>query len=170
MGLKLIKKEKDNKEEIYFLDFEEIVKKVSVIKYNKDIIVIPNICAITPEKKDSLLKRLLNSGEDFISVKEDEFKKMIDILDLISTETHILSKESRTIPKYNILINIEVLKENAIFVKSSGNVLEINGLVFTDSELDYQGFGLFTTKEPIFVSYEEMSHIKEILTLFSSNS
>ena len=166
MGIKLVKKTKDN-EEIYLSDIEEIIKKNPIVKFSKDIIIIPNVCAITPENKDGFLKRLLNSSEDFVSVSNDKFNNMLDVIDLISQETHILIKESKTIPKYNILINLEVLKDNAFFIKSSRNILEVNGIIFTDSELDYQGFGLFTSKEPIFLTFDEMAHIKDILTVFS---
>ena len=167
MSLKKI--ESNNKSEVYLSDFEEIVNKTPIIRYNKDTIVIPNICAITIKGKDSFLKRLIHSSEDFATVDENEFQDMLKILDTIKDDTYVLSKESRILPKHDILINLKVLKDNVIFVKSTENVLEVNGIVFTDSELDFQGFGLFTGKEPIFLTYEEMAHIKEILTLLSED-
>ena len=169
MALHKIKFEKDKELEIYLSDFEEIVKKMPVIRYNQEIIVVPDVCAITPKGKDTFIKRLLNSSEDFVSVEKEMFDNMLETLKAIESENYILTKESRIKPKYTILINLEVLKNNVVFVKSSGNILEVNGIVFTDSELDFQGFGLFTSKEPIFVTFEEMAHVKEVLTLFSED-
>ncbi len=168
MKLIKIKNGKDN-EEVYLADFEDIVQKVSIIKFNKDTIVIPDICVITPKGKDTFIKRLLNSSEDFVVVDPEEFDKMLQILDVIQNEKYVITKESRVIPKYTILINLNALKNNAVFIKSSRNILEVNGIVFTDSELDYQGFGLFTSKEPIFLTFDELAHIKEILTIFSED-
>jgi hypothetical protein len=80
-------------------------------------------------------------------------------------ENYILTKESQTLPKYTIFINLEKLEKDAIFVKVSNDAIEVNGIVFTNSEIEFQGLGLFTSKETVLLSFDEMSKIKDIILL-----
>lgn len=142
-------------------EFEEILEKVPVITYNETTIEIPGVVVFKDSKKGKFLTQVLNPGVEIIFVTTENFNDMINAIK--ATESDHLGFESRTIPRKQIVLNLAELKRRTIFIKTYDDTLSVNDYIFTNSELEFQGDGMFSAKKAYFVDFETLSIIKSKL-------
>jgi hypothetical protein len=78
-------------------------------------------------------------------------------LDVIFLDTH-------TKPSASVRLNLRLLKEQTVYLKEYENTFIANNILFTTSKMEFEGSGLFTSKNEVFlVSEEDFVTIKNYL-------
>jgi len=149
----------------YVKEFEEILEESSIVSFNEKTIVVPGIVVFTTKKNDGLAIRTLFSKEEFVEVDESSFQNMLETIKKFKQSDYVITTESKTIPKRMHVINLKEIKREAVLVRADKDILVVNDRIFTNSELEFHGSGMFTSKEVYFVTFEQMNKIKEILLL-----
>lgn len=142
-------------------EFEEILERVPVIAYNESMIEVPGVVVFKSEKKNKFLTQVLNPGVEIIFVTTENFSDMLNAIK--ATESEYIGFESHIIPKKQIVLNLTELKRRAVFIKTYDDTLTVNDYVFTNSETEFQGDGMFSSKKAYFVDFETLSIIKSKL-------
>jgi len=152
-----------NHGELLVADFERVIKNSEIISFNENFIEVPGIVLFTKEKKKTnIIQRLLNPGVEVIEVDEKLFGEMINSLKAHESEEFRISFDSKTLPVKTTIINLDQLKERAIFVRVIGDSITVNDIVFTNNEAEYHGDGMFTTKKVYFIDFDKMAKVKNM--------
>ena len=141
--------------------FEEVVESAEVIYYTENHIEIPGIIIFSKEKKGFLFQ-VMNPGMEIFSINEEDYNKMIELL--LVREKDVISFKTKTTPVATVRLNLKKIKENLILIRESKNILVLNKTLLTTNEFEFQGSGMFTGKENVFlVSKEVFDNIKDYL-------
>ena len=136
----------------YILNFEESIKKMPVINYNKDSIEFPGMLIFSKEK--NLIQSMLNPSIEIFKLEEEEFKNMLNII--IEDNEDVLLIDKKVIPKTTARVNLELLKDSNVFLKEYDKTFIVDKYLFTTDETEFKGIGLFTGREEVFLVCEEM--------------
>ena len=146
-------------ETIKIKNFEDILEKKTYIYFSGNRIEIPGILIFAKEHK-GFLSQLLNPGVDIIYTKEEDFKDMIALVE--KEDKNVMFLERKTLPTTKVRIQLDKLKEETILFKKEPNMLLVDNVIFTTSELEFHGTGMFTSREVFKVSEEEFKVIEDL--------
>ena len=155
----IVKEEKGEK--VLVRTFEEIVETAEVIYYNETHIEIPGVVIFSKENKGFVFQ-LMNPGTEILSVNEEDYNRMIDFLGV--EEKYIVSFDTKTAPISKVRLNLKKIKENLILVRDSETLLVLNKMLLTTNEFEYQGSGMFSGRQNVFlVSKEVFETVREYI-------
>lgn len=141
----------------YILNFEEAIKKIDVINFNHENIEFPGMIIFSREK--NLIQSFLNPSTEILKVEEEEFKNMLNLI--IEKDKELMFFDKKVLPKTTSRINLKILKEKNVFMKEYEKTLIVDKVLFTTDETEFQGIGLFTGREHVFlVSEKELEEIR----------
>jgi hypothetical protein len=141
--------------------FEEVIKTAMVISYNNDFIEIPGTVIFT-KGNAGFLNKVLNPGVEIISIDEELFFEMKNAIIAHETNKEIISIESKTKPTKKTLINIDILKKQAVFARIIDDSITVNDIVFTNSETEFHGDGMFTSRKVYFLNFEDLAKVRSL--------
>lgn len=142
----------------HILNFEEAIKKVDVINFNHENIEFPGMIIFSREK--NLIQSILNPSTEILKVEEEEFKNMLNLV--IEKNKDLVFFDKKVLPKTTSRINLKLLKEKNVFIKEYDKTLIVDKVLFTTDDTEFQGIGLFTGREQVFlVSEKELEEIRE---------
>ena len=143
--------------------FENVLSKAISFSYNEKYIEIPGVVIFSKEGNKTFVNKILNPGIEMITVEVSFFEEMYNAIDAIRAENSVITFKSKTLPEKVTVINLNVLKSSAIFVRVIDNSITVNDIVFTNNEAEFHGDGMFTSKKVYFVNFEQMATIKQLL-------
>lgn len=145
----------------YFSKFEDAVKKSVLIKFNNKSVEFPNMVIFSTEEK-GMIYSLLNPGVDILKTSEEDLKNMLSGLSV--KELDVIFLDTHTKPSASVRLNLRLLKEQTVYLKEYENTFIANNILFTTSKIEFEGSGLFTSKNEVFlVSEEDFVTIKNYL-------
>lgn len=157
---------KDEKQGVknYIMKFEEALKKVSIINFNETSIEFPNMIVFSKEEK-TLLYSMLNPGVEVFKVSEEDFKEMLNTVKVkLEENINIKYIDRKVSPKTTARVNLDLLKEKAVYLREYNDTFICNEILFTTSETEFHGTGMFTGRNHVFlVSTEDFVEIKNYI-------
>lgn len=165
MNLEKIKTDKAF--ETFYIGIEDALVKAPMITFNDEVVKFNNEVVFF-NKKISGTKKLmyltLDLGIENVEVSEDSFNSMIkSIENKINNKNFILIDYGRK-PSAQVLINLDVIKNNLVTLKTNEEVIIVNNIIFTVSNMEFLGDSLFAGKHNSFkVNAETFTYIKKYL-------
>jgi len=153
--------ELENGENLYISNFEDVLKRTKVINYNKDLIEIPGIIMFINDKSATLWVKLLNPGIELITIDEETFAEMLEAIEAHKIEKDIIVFKTKTIPAKDVILNIPVILKETIFIRIFQNSIIINDMIFTSSESEFHGDGMFTSRKAYFLTMDQMFNLRK---------
>ena len=109
-----------------------------------------------------MIYSLLNPGVDILKTSEEDLKNMLSGLSV--KELDVIFLDTYTKPAASVRLNLRLLKEQTVYLKEYENTFIANNILFTTSKIEFEGSGLFTSKNEVFlVSEEDFVRIKNYL-------
>lgn len=152
------------KEIITVVGIEDILQRASVIEYNDNMIEVPNVVMIKRKNSTSLLEKILNPGIEILDVEDEDFNKMIEMIISYQSNNDVVTFDEKTKPSKYVVLNLEKLKSEKIFTRITEDSIYMNNYVFTNNEFEFHGSGMFTSKRVLFLSFDDLHKVKEILS------
>ena len=143
------KYEKDDSSS-YLKKIDEALKVARVINYNENTIEFPDLFILSKNSKVSLVSKLLNPGVELFEVDDDSFDEIIDLIKKEEDGVMHLEK-SVVLPAMSSRINIAKIKKENLYIKDFGNSIVIDDVLFTASEFEFHGTGLFTARKHLYL-------------------
>jgi len=165
MNLEKIKTDKAF--ETFYIGIEDALIKAPMITFNNEIIKFNNEVVFF-NKKISGTKKLmyltLDLGIENVEVSKESFDSMTkSIENKINNKNFILIDYGRK-PSAQVLINLDVIKNNLVTLKINEEVIIVNNLIFTINNMEFLGDSLFAGKHNSFrVTAETFTYIKKYL-------
>jgi len=141
-------------------EYEEILKRTPIIAFNEDIIEIPKVIMFTKGTKANYVNRILNPSVEFVKIEGELFNTMEEANKTQIANPNIIVFESRTKPLKEYMLNLEALKNSAIFTRVTEDTIIVNDMIFTNNETEFIGTGIFTAKEIFYLGFGDMAKIK----------
>ena len=139
-----------------------VPKEAIVISYSEDTIEIPGIVILKRKGSNNLVQKLLNPSIEIIDIENNVFSDMISTIIASEVESNRIINESRVKPIKKVIININSLMNLAVFVRLSEESILINDYIFTKSETEFHGDGMFTSRKVYFIKDEDLKKLKDI--------
>lgn len=141
--------------------FEEVMKTAMVVSYNSDFIEIAGVVIFT-KGKSSFLNKMLNPGIEMIAIEEEMFFELKNAVIAHGADASVISCDSKTKPSKTNLINLDILEKEAVFVRTIDDSITVNDIVFTNSETEFHGDGMFTSKKVYFLNFEQLAKVRNL--------
>jgi len=144
----------------YLKKIDAALKVARVINYNKSTIEFPDLFILSKNSKVSLVSKLLNPGMELFEVDDDSFDEIVDLIE--KKEDGIMHLEkSVVLPAMSSRINIAKIKSENLYIKDFENSIVIDDVLFTTSEFEFHGTGLFTARKHLYlVTMSELNSIR----------
>jgi hypothetical protein len=145
--------------------YENIFNAAPIISYNQNFIEVPGVVIFSKKKPaKGIVSRLLNPGIEIIPIEEDLFIEMQEAIKVHESESSVISFESKTKPAKTTILNLELLKRSFVFARVDKDSISVNDMVFTNSEAEFHGDGMFTSKKVYFLNFENLAKIKNAIS------
>lgn len=149
---------------ILIADYESIFSRSPIVSYNEDYIEIPGVVLFARKKeKRGFFDRILNPGLEIIDIEDIVFSQMIEAIKSQESESHVIVINSKIKPAKTTLINLNALKSSFVFARIDMDSIVINEYVFTNSEFEFHGDGMFTSRKVYLLDFENMSKLKSVV-------
>jgi len=151
-------------ETLALANFEKVLDTLTAIHYNESTIEVPGIVVFKKEGSGTLLSKLLNAELEVITINQETFDKMIEAIHASTVENKLIF-QSTVKPAKTIVLNLDKLKEQAVFLKETETAIFVNNIIFTNDKLEFHGEGMFTSRRVYFLS--DLNKIKNLFTISS---
>lgn len=144
----------------YLKKLEDAIKLATVINYNENMIEFPGLFILSKDNNGSLISKLLNPGVEIFEVSEDAYEEMYALVNQATEGVKVL-KKTKTVPITKSRINLDKMRRDSIYIKNFEGSLVVNEVLFTTSEFEFHGTGLFTARKHVYlISLEELENLK----------
>lgn len=146
----------------YLRRIEKAIEIATVINYNENTIEFPGLFILSKNGKVSVVSKLLNPGVELFNIDSAAFE---EILSLISEEKEGVRhlEKSITLPAMKSRVNITKMLEDNIYIRDFDNSLVVDDVLFTTSEIEFHGTGLFTARKHVYlVGMSTLSDLRRI--------
>ena len=145
---------------LFFIDFEEALDKMSLVKFSDKFIEFPGMIIFS--KEGEKMSQFLNPGIDILTVNKNDFMSMIQLIEEKKGDDFLIIRNSLK-PKGVFIFNLKRIKEELIFYKESQNFLIANQMLFTTDSFEFHGSAFSGRKNSYLLSKDDMSILKEYL-------
>lgn len=148
----------------YLRKIEESLN-TKIINFGEDFIEFPDLFMITKKSKDNIISShismLLHPGVEIFEIDEVSFEEMISILKEDNIGVKIIEKEEIK-PKTFSRLNLKKIKEDNIYIKDLKDRFVVDEILFTTSEYEYHGTGMFTARKSVYLlNKDEFNGIRD---------
>lgn len=150
---------KTSNTKIHTANFEDILDKAIAVHYSEHTIEIPGIVIFKKEGSSQLLSRVLNPSLNIVEISEEDFNSMLHVLDISELEGKLYFK-TETSPEKNVVLNLDRLKESAVYSEQLDDTVMINNFMFTSNKLEFHAAGMLSFKHVYYM--EDLSVLRDI--------
>lgn len=138
-------------EKMKVLNFNDVLKKASVIGYNKNMIDLIDLIII--KESYSKIKKsfiqLSNPSIEILVIEDEQFQDIYRLIELSINSYN--SSKGELYPKLTYLYNFDKIIENALYYREiNNNTLALGGFIFTSDDVEFQGTSLFVSNKRVY--------------------
>jgi len=153
--MKLLRERKN--ETLLLSNFEDLIESAVIIHYNEDTIEIPNAVILKKGDGSFLIEKVMNASLEVINIEDHIFDAMYEAITASEVENRMIFKANLS-PDFTVSVNLDRLRETAVYVKETDTAVFVNNIVFTNSKLEFHGEGMFTMRNAYLI--KDISIIK----------